>query len=156
MRLSLTRLIGRGCVAKPSSCLIVHRRLDPHQYPHLLWTQPYFRQPAVPSLPSVFYWQSTGNRPVIPPPHASILSSTPISNKTSGNHSYASETHNRDSANFRLAQETSGLFLGGMPPQQFWKDSFQSAKIPHSFRTRRELSRASQAQRKRSICIPHL
>jgi hypothetical protein len=44
---------------------------------------------------------------------------TPISNKTSGNHSYASETHDRDSANYRLAQETGGYFLGAIPPKTF-------------------------------------
>ena len=75
---------------------------------------------STPILPSVFYSQSaTRNRPVTPPQNASIPTSTPISNKTSGNHSYASETHDRDSANYRLAQETSGCFLGAMPPQQF-------------------------------------
>jgi hypothetical protein len=72
---------------------------------------------AVP--PSVFYLQSTPNRPVTPPPNASIPTSTPISNKTSGNHSFTSEAHDRDSANYRPAQETSGSFLGAMPPQQF-------------------------------------
>ena len=74
-----------------------------------------------PVPPSVFYSQSIPNRPVTPPPNASIPTSTPISNKTSGNHSYASETHDRESANYRLAQETSGSFLGAMPPQQFLK-----------------------------------
>jgi hypothetical protein len=74
---------------------------------------------STPVPPSVFYAQSTRNRPVTPPSNASIPTSTPISNKTSGNHSYASETHVRDSANYSLAQETSGLFLGAMPPQQF-------------------------------------
>jgi hypothetical protein len=74
---------------------------------------------STPIPPSVFYSQSTPNRPVTPPQNASIPTSTPISNKTSGNHSYASETHDRDSANYRLAQETSGYFLGAMPPQQF-------------------------------------
>jgi len=75
-----------------------------------------------PIPPSVFYSQSTPNRPVTPPPNASIPTSTPISNKTSGNHSFASETHDRDSANYRLAQETSGSFLGAMPPEQFLKE----------------------------------
>ena len=75
-----------------------------------------------PIPPSVFYSQSTPNRPVTPPPNASIPTSTPISNKTSGNHSFASETHDRDSANNRLAQETSGSFLGAMPPEQFLKE----------------------------------
>jgi hypothetical protein len=74
---------------------------------------------STPISPSVFYSQSTPNRPVTPPQNASIPTSTPISNKTSGNHSYASETHDRDSANYRLAQETSGHFLGAMPPQRF-------------------------------------
>jgi len=75
---------------------------------------------AVP--PQAFYSQSTPNRPLTPPPNASIPTSTPISNKTSGNHSFASETHDRDSANNRLAQETSGSFLGAMPPEQFLKE----------------------------------
>ena len=74
---------------------------------------------STPIHPSVFYSQSTPNRPLTPPPNAFIPTSTPISNKTSGNHSYASETHDRDSANYRLAQESSGYFLGAMPPQQF-------------------------------------
>jgi hypothetical protein len=74
---------------------------------------------STPVPPSVFYLQSTRNRPVTPPPNASIPTSTPVSNKTSRNHSYASETHDRHSANYRLAQETSGLFLGAMPPKKF-------------------------------------
>ena len=48
-----------------------------------------------------------------------ILTSTPISNKTSGNHSYTSETHDGDSANYFLSQKSSGLFLGAMPPKKF-------------------------------------
>src|ERR1700689_4609575 len=44
---------------------------------------------------------------------------TPISNKTSGNHSYTSETHDRDSANYRLAQETGGFLLGAIPTKTF-------------------------------------
>jgi len=70
---------------------------------------PFCHQPSI---------QSTQIRLVTPPPNASIPTSTPISNKT-GNHSYASETHDRDSANYRLAQETSGYFLGAMPPPKF-------------------------------------
>ena len=68
--------------------------------------------------PSVFY---SHTRPVTPPQNltASNSISTPISNKTSGNHEHASETHDRDSANLRLAEETTGLFLGAMPPQSF-------------------------------------
>ena len=72
-----------------------------------------------PVPPSVFYSQSTPNRLVTPPQNASIPTSTPISNKTSGSYTYASETHNRDSENYRLSQETSGLFLGAMPPTKF-------------------------------------
>jgi hypothetical protein len=74
---------------------------------------------STPVSPSVFYSQSTPNRPVTPPQNASIPTSTPISNKTSGNHSYASETHDRASVNYRLSQETSGYFLGAMLPQEF-------------------------------------
>ena len=72
-----------------------------------------------PVSPSVFYSQSTPNRPLTPPPNTSIPTCTPISNKTSGRYTYASETHNRDSENYRLAQETSDLFLGAMPPTKF-------------------------------------
>jgi hypothetical protein len=69
--------------------------------------------------PSTFYSTSARNRPVTPPPQVFNPTSTPISNKTSGNYTYASEIHDRDSANYRLALETSGLFLGPMPPTQF-------------------------------------
>jgi hypothetical protein len=88
-------------------CMIPSSSLDPN----LLYTGG--------AVPSVFYSQSTPNRPVTPPSNVSIPTSTLISNKTSGNHSYASETHDRDSCNYRLAKETSGSFLGTMPPQQF-------------------------------------
>src|ERR1700676_4188706 len=67
---------------------------------------------STPIPPSVFYLQPTPNRPVTPPQNTSIPTSTPISNKMSGNHSFASETHDRDSANYCLAQETSGYLLG--------------------------------------------
>ena len=69
--------------------------------------------------PSTFYSTPAEKRPVTPPQNASKPTSTPISNKTSGSYTYASEIHDRDSANYRLALETSGLFLGAMPPQQF-------------------------------------
>ena len=74
---------------------------------------------STPIPPSVFYSHSTRNRPVTPPATASIPTSTPISNKTSGNYSYTSETHDRESTNYRLAQETSGYFLGAIPPTKF-------------------------------------
>ena len=70
-------------------------------------------------LPSSFYATSARNRPVTPPPIASNPTSTPVSKKTSGSYTYASETHDRESANYRLALETSGLFLGAMPLQEF-------------------------------------
>ena len=104
--------IGRGCAAAtlyhPSSTgspLIPSSSVDPGLF-----------------SPSVFYlhW-STRNRLVTLPPNTSIPTSTPILNKTSGNHSYTSGTHARDSANYRLAQETSGSFSGAMPPQRFLK-----------------------------------
>ena len=72
---------------------------------------------AVP--PSTFYSTSSPNRPATPPKKVSNPTSTPISNKTSGSYTYASEIHDRDSANYRLALETSGQFLGAMPPTQF-------------------------------------
>ena len=85
-----------------------------------------------PIPPSVFYSHSaTRNRPVTPPQNASIPTSTPISNKTSGNHSYACGTHDRDSANYRLAQETSGYFLGAMPPPKIL-EKFPSDRCRHS------------------------
>jgi hypothetical protein len=89
-----------------------------------------------PILPSVFYLQLTPNCPVTPPSNMSILTSTPISNKTSGNHSFASETHDRDSANYCLTRETSGSFLSAMPPEEFLKEflptSQDTAECPNS------------------------
>src|SRR5882762_6088897 len=41
---------------------------------------------STPVPPSVFYSQSTPNHPVTPPPNAFIPTTTPISNKTSGNY----------------------------------------------------------------------
>jgi hypothetical protein len=74
---------------------------------------------AVP--PSAFYSMSARNRPITPPQNASNPTSTPITSETSGRYMCASETRDscRDSANYRLALETSGLFLGAMPPNQF-------------------------------------
>jgi hypothetical protein len=47
----------------------------------------------------------------------------------------ASEIHDRDSANYRLSLETSGLFLGAMPPKQFLDKFLQDApKCPNSGR----------------------
>jgi hypothetical protein len=71
--------------------------------------------------PSLFYSQSTHteNRPVTPPPNVSNPISTPILNKTSGSYNYASEIDDWGSANYHLAQETSGFFLGTMPPMKF-------------------------------------
>jgi hypothetical protein len=123
--LSPTKSIGRGCAATTLSCLI---DLITHESftgsPPILTSSvdPGLLSPPTRTLvpPSVFYSQSTRNCPVTPPPNASIDSiatSTPISNKTSGNHSHASGTHDGDSSNYRLAQETSCLFLGAMPPQ---------------------------------------
>ena len=89
---------------------------------------------AVP--PSAFYSKSTRNRPVTPPQNVFNPTTTPISNKTSGSYKYASEIHNRDSANYSLAQETSGLFLGAMPPKQFLDEFFplsqDTPKCPNS------------------------
>lgn len=82
-----------------------------------LLPQPTSSNSAVP--PSTFYSTSARNQPVTPPQSASIPTSTPISNKISGSHTYSSEIRDRDFANLRLAQETSGLFLGSMPPTQF-------------------------------------
>jgi hypothetical protein len=79
--------------------------------------------------PSTFYSTSARKRPVTPPPKVLNPTSTPISNKTSGNYTYASEIHDRDSANYRLALETSGLFLGPMPPTQFL-DKFYLSRCP--------------------------
>jgi hypothetical protein len=43
-----------------------------------------------------------------------------MSNMTSGSYTYASEMHDREFANRRLADEIGGLFLGAMPPQSFF------------------------------------
>ena len=107
---------------------------------------------GTPVPPSVFYSHSTRNRPVTPPPSASIPTSTPISNKTSGNHSYASETHDRESANYCLAQETSGLFLGAMFSTRF----FQSLAILNNIQSPWGISRKFWTHLKRSTCTPHL
>jgi hypothetical protein len=103
---------------------------------------------STPVPPSVFYSHSTRNRPVTPPQNASIPTSTLVSNKTSGNHSYASETHGGGSSNYRLAQETSGHFLGAMPPKDFL-DTFLpigkgSPKCPKSKRAFKSISRAKK------------
>ncbi|KIM85920.1 hypothetical protein PILCRDRAFT_5026 [Piloderma croceum F 1598] len=74
-----------------------------------MWFDPNLLLPptSTPVLPLVFNSQLTRNHSVTPPPNASIPTSTPIPNKTSSNHSFASETHDTDSAKYRLAQETS-------------------------------------------------
>jgi hypothetical protein len=92
-----------------------------HQYPldlPLSSVDPNLLSPptSTPIPPSVLYSQLTPNHPVTPPQNVSIPTSTLILNKTSGNHSYASE---RDSVNYCLTQETSGYFLGMMSPKTF-------------------------------------
>jgi hypothetical protein len=119
MRLSLlTRSIECGCAAESVRSLTGSPPTPSSSVDSNLLSPP--TSSAVP--PQAFYSQLTPNHPVTPPPNMSIPTSTPILNKTSGNHSFASETHDRDSANYRLAQETSGLFLGAMPPQQFLEE----------------------------------
>ena len=90
------------------------RSLDLHRYPRPLLIQACFRH--LPEL--LFRPQSSihSRHETVRSPHPQTRPSTPISNKTSGNHSYASETHNRDFANYRLAHETGGYFLGTIPP----------------------------------------
>src|ERR1700683_176656 len=79
--------------------------------------------------------------------------STPILNKTSGNHNYASETHDRDSANYCLTQETSGLFLGSTPPPKFLKRFLLiDQNIPECLDSKGALQ-VCQAQRKSLTCI---
>src|SRR5712672_2598046 len=51
---------------------------------------------STPVPPSVFYSLSTSNRPFTPPQNATIPTRTPISSMPAGNHSYASETPDRD------------------------------------------------------------
>lgn len=112
--------------------------------------------------PSVFYshrQSRTQSRPITPPQnHQNIsktMSSTPISNKTSGSYTYASETHKRDFANFGLAHETSGLFLGPMPPQQFLNNflpiSQDTPKCPNS---KEAFARVSAAKREIEMYDP--
>ena len=95
--------------------------------------------------------------PPSPPTNASESNpiNTPISNKTSGSYKYASGIHNRESANYRLAQETSGLFLGAMPPQQMF------GQIPSSLSRRSAVSgleggfMSVPSGNKWLICTPH-
>jgi hypothetical protein len=84
---------------------------------------------STPVPPLVFYSQLTRNCPVTPPPNAIIPTSTPILNKASGNYSFASETHRRDSANYCLAQETSNHFLGAMLPKKLLDDPSRCSTI---------------------------
>ena len=104
-----------------TSCLITHRPLQVHWFATdtLVCRQSKLAFATYQLSRSTISLLCPVNRPVTPPPNASIPTSTPISNKTSGGYTYASETHNRDSANYCLAQETSGLFLGAMPPTKF-------------------------------------
>ena len=105
--------MGTGFPGAQSSAALQVLMADPD-----LRSPPTDSNSAVP--PSAFYSTSSRNRPVTPPSNlVSNPTSTPISNKTSGRHAYASETHYRDSANYGLALETKGLFLGAMPPTQF-------------------------------------
>ncbi|KAF8958762.1 hypothetical protein BDZ97DRAFT_1634167, partial [Flammula alnicola] len=61
--------------------------------------------------------------------------STPISNKVSGSHIYASQVLDRTKMNVALAKEMEGHFLGGCPPQQFldkylpWKAGITSQEL---------------------------
>jgi hypothetical protein len=95
-----------------------------------LLSPPTSNNSAIP--PSAFYSMSSRNQPVTPSPKVSNPTSTLISNKTSGSYMYASEIHDRDSANHCLAQETSGLFLGTMPLMQFFR-TLHSPTIPGGF-----------------------
>jgi hypothetical protein len=85
------------------SPLITSSSVDSNLLPPRAGTSLLFTIDTKPHLP-----QTRPSRPVLP-------------NKTSGNHSFASETHDRDSANYRLAQETNGSFLGAMPPPKILK-----------------------------------
>jgi hypothetical protein len=49
------------------------------------------------------------------------LTTTPCSNKTSGNYKFSSEFYRRQTLNEKLANETAGQFLGAMPPTEFLK-----------------------------------
>ena len=122
---------------------------------------------STPIPTSVFYSQLTPNHPLTPPPNAFISTSTPISNKTSGNHSYTSETHDRDSANYCLAQETSGYFLGMMPPWKFLKKflAIDEGTYSRVFGLRRSFQEHSECKErswyvcticKQSSLFPHL
>ena len=76
------------------------------------------------------------------------ITSNPASttHKTSGNYSYASEIHNRDSADFRLAQETSDR----CHPNNFGTDFFKILKVSGIERGFRQCFKF-RSQRKRSI-----
>jgi hypothetical protein len=115
------------------------RQLDQQALPFLHQSSTLSRHQTVRSLHPKTHWFL----PVL----------TPISNKTSGNHSYASETHDRYSANYRLAQETGGYFLGAMPPQQFLG---MFLPIGHDIAECLNSMGEFRAQRNRLICMLHL
>ena len=71
----LKRLIGRGCAAVTLSCPIT----GPPPIPSFSVDSNLLSTPTSgPVPPSVFYSQLTPNRPVTPPPNASIPTGTPI------------------------------------------------------------------------------
>ena len=86
----------------------------------LLLTPICFRRLSSSSI-CILFPVDSHQKPANHSPTKRVQSCQYISNKTSGNHIYASETHDRDSANYRLGQEISGLFLGSMPPPKPFK-----------------------------------
>jgi hypothetical protein len=75
-----------------------------------------------------------------------------MSNKTSGNHSYASETHN---LNYCLAKETSGQFLGPMPLNKFLDTFLPIGKgTPRSPKSKRAFKSVSRAKKEVDMYAP--
>jgi len=75
---------------------------------------------------------------------------------TSGGHGYASGTHGRYSANYLPARETSGHFLGAMPPKRFLIMFLPIGQdTPKCLKSKGAFTSVSSAK-KRLICILHL
>ena len=106
-------VLGKSSDSKISIGRPINRML-----PLLSRSHPLQLPTGAPVPPSVFYSQSARNRLVTPPPNAPFRPVLPYQTK------YLATTasplrYMRDSANYHLAQETSGSFLGAMKLQQF-------------------------------------
>jgi len=129
------------CFAFRSSCLNLPPLESPPIPSSLVDAELAFATTSTP-IPSIslFYSQSTSNRPVTPPQNASIPTSTPISKRHLGTTATPLRDHDRDSAN-NVLPETSGHFLGAMPPPKISRHVSPIGQDTPECPTRMELSR---------------